>query len=155
MSDAVKIREAISADISSILELDQRSAGLAHWTPQEYIRVVANKASHSVLVAESGNGTLIGFLAGRRIGDEWDLENIVVEASRQKQGVAGRLLSAFIDLVGRERAKSIHLEVRFSNVAAIALYSKFGFAQNGSRKSYYSDPAEDAILFSLSLENSS
>lgn len=117
--------------------------------------MVGDKTSHVVLVAESGDGTLIGFLAGRRIGDEWDLENIVVEASRQKQGVAARLLSAFIDLAGRERAKAIHLEVRSSNVAAVALYSKFGFVQNGGRKAYYSDPVEDAMLFSLSLENSS
>jgi ribosomal-protein-alanine N-acetyltransferase len=38
------------------------------------------------------------------------------------------------------------LEVRASNVAAIALYEKYGFQQAGLRKGYYQNPREDAII---------
>ena len=38
------------------------------------------------------------------------------------------------------------LEVRDTNLAARALYHKFGFEEVGRRKNYYDKPTEDAIL---------
>ena len=38
------------------------------------------------------------------------------------------------------------LEVRAGNVAAQALYRKFGFEEAGVRKGYYQDNGEDAII---------
>jgi ribosomal-protein-alanine N-acetyltransferase len=45
-------------------------------------------------------------------------------------------------------AKIWHLEVRESNLAAIALYQSLGFVQVGRRASYYAD-GEAALLFSF------
>ena len=39
------------------------------------------------------------------------------------------------------------LEVRKSNVAAIALYEKAGFTRVGERKNFYTRPREDALLY--------
>jgi len=41
------------------------------------------------------------------------------------------------------------LEVRSGNLAARALYRKFGYEEVGIRKKYYSDNGEDAILMNL------
>jgi [ribosomal protein S18]-alanine N-acetyltransferase len=38
------------------------------------------------------------------------------------------------------------LEVRVSNVAALRLYGKYGFTEQGLRKRYYSDNGEDAYI---------
>ena len=43
------------------------------------------------------------------------------------------------------------LEVRESNIAARKLYEKAGFEPTGRRKSYYTDPLEDALLYRRSL----
>ena len=48
--------------------------------------------------------------------------------------------------------KRIILEVRSSNVGAIAFYEKNGFKTDGIRKNYYKNPTEDAILMSLDLK---
>ena len=48
--------------------------------------------------------------------------------------------------------RTVHLEVRRSNQAAIALYRQLGFEQVGERRGYYRDNGEDALLMSLSLE---
>jgi ribosomal-protein-alanine N-acetyltransferase len=40
----------------------------------------------------------------------------------------------------------VTLEVRRSNVAARALYEKYGFTERGIRKAYYSDNREDALI---------
>jgi ribosomal-protein-alanine N-acetyltransferase len=45
----------------------------------------------------------------------------------------------------------MELEVRISNRAAIALYERAGFVQDGRRRGYYRDPEEDAVLMGLPL----
>ena len=42
--------------------------------------------------------------------------------------------------------KYITLEVRVSNEPAISLYSKYGFKSLGTRKGYYQDNNEDALI---------
>ena len=41
------------------------------------------------------------------------------------------------------------LDVRSSNEAAVSLYGKFGFTQDGIRKNFYVRPTEDAVLMSF------
>jgi ribosomal-protein-alanine N-acetyltransferase len=45
--------------------------------------------------------------------------------------------------------RRVFLEVRESNLAAIKLYEKAGFASTGKRKAYYRDPDEDARLLEI------
>jgi [ribosomal protein S18]-alanine N-acetyltransferase len=52
-------------------------------------------------------------------------------------------------------ASSIGLEVRTSNVAALALYSRLGFTTAGVRRAYYSSPMEDALLLQAPLVSQS
>ncbi|HSM38624.1 MAG TPA: hypothetical protein VK838_04760, partial [Candidatus Limnocylindrales bacterium] len=44
------------------------------------------------------------------------------------------------------RARRMTLEVRVSNVAAQALYRRFGFEAGGRRPRYYTDDGEDALV---------
>ena len=55
-------------------------------------------------------------------------------------------MGALIQEAQRQEAEFISLEVRPSNRAAVALYTKLGFAEEGRRKNYYTDPTEDALL---------
>ena len=48
-------------------------------------------------------------------------------------------------------APTIFLEVRSSNSGARALYAALGFSQEGRRRNYYQDPAEDALVLSILL----
>ena len=49
----------------------------------------------------------------------------------------------------QEGVVSSFLEVRASNVAAQAMYYKFGYEEVGRRPRYYKDNDEDAILMTL------
>ena len=44
------------------------------------------------------------------------------------------------------KIKYLTLEVRVSNEAAIGLYTKYGFSSLGTRKGYYQDNNEDALI---------
>jgi [ribosomal protein S18]-alanine N-acetyltransferase len=114
------------------------------------------------LLAEDDGGTqpegvfharsgLLAFLIAHRIDAEWELENIVVAETTRRQGVATRLLGEFVAHARAEHGSAVFLEVRESNLGARALYRKAGFTEMGLRKSYYSNPPEDAIVCRLSL----
>lgn len=80
--------------------------------------------------------------------------NISVDQNEQGQGIGRRMLEHLIDSA-RGKAETIFLEVRPTNVGAIALYQNIGFNEIGIRKAYY--PAlngrEDAIMLALELFN--
>jgi ribosomal-protein-alanine N-acetyltransferase len=153
------IRDASFADIPQILMLERSSATAAHWTEADYARILAGNDRGDyllkgvVLVAEASVPTnaILGFIVARAVGRDWEIENIVIAAVAQRAGHGSRLLRALIDRVRKESAEKILLEVRASNHAAIAMYKKSGFEQDGCRKNYYSNPDEDALLLRLVL----
>jgi hypothetical protein len=65
--------------------------------------------------------------------------------------ICGALLKAALEqFVGRGVSR-VFLEVRESNEAGIAFYTKHGFAKTGRRPKYYTDPAEAAVLMEKKL----
>ena len=59
--------------------------------------------------------------------------------------MATTLLLELLERVSDEGAR-FTLEVRTSNLAAIALYERFGFRAAGTRRRYYQDNGEDALI---------
>jgi len=105
-----------------------------------------------ILVAvEEDSGEVAGFLIARHVSGEWELENIVVGQKVRQKGIGSRLLAELFSRAQTNRGDKIFLEVRHSNTAAHRLYEKAGFAETGRRKRYYSDPLEDAVLYSKTL----
>jgi ribosomal-protein-alanine N-acetyltransferase len=169
----VKIRSATSADIHSILSLERKSVTAAHWTQTQYrqalegegqsqsqsqsqrrLLLVAHDSSSisSGLEISAGAGTdIVGFLVAVHLAPDWELENIVVAPSARRNGLGQRLLDACLAAARETNSASVFLEVRESNGAARSLYEKAGFEQIGRRKSYYSNPSEDAILYRFNL----
>ena len=154
----VTIRPAVCHDIPEIMKLERQSRAAAHWSEQEYRRLVES-AEWVVLIAEDGASTATdvispvtsGVLVAHHIPPDWELENIVVAATAQRQGIASLLLEALFARARKAKSDTIFLEVRESNTPARALYVKAGFRLQARRKSYYTGPMEDAILYSLKL----
>ena len=108
--------------------------------------------SVAVLLALGEGGGLLGYAVLSAVLDEGNLDNIAVAPEHRRRGVAEALLSALTGF-SREKLAVLMLEVRASNVPAIALYEKHGFAAVGRRKNYYDAPKEDAILMTLEFTN--
>jgi ribosomal-protein-alanine acetyltransferase len=142
---ALVIRSAALKDVPAILALERQAPSAAHWTAAQYNELVN---SGVVLVAEE-TGKLWGFICAKAVLGEWEIENVVVAAEFLRRGVASELMRGLIQRAKSEAAPVIRLEVRESNLPARALYVRHGFREAGRRRSYYSGPAEDAILYSL------
>jgi ribosomal-protein-alanine N-acetyltransferase len=84
---------------------------------------------------------------------ECHILNICVSPDVQGKGVASDFLRKLLDEAVEWDAEIAFLEVRESNVAALALYGKLGFSEIGRRKGYYrnDDSREDALVLSLPL----
>lgn len=141
------IRSATSKDVSAIVQLEQRAPTAAHWTPEQYDKMV----SHQIVLMAEEAGKLCGFICANLIAGEWEIENVVVGAEFLRRGVAGELMRKLIQRAGNDAATAILLEVRESNVPARGLYLKHGFREMGRRRGYYGAPTEDAILYALRL----
>jgi ribosomal-protein-alanine N-acetyltransferase len=145
------IRLATSADIPAIVDLANRAASAAHWSGEQYQRIFADKTPRGVALVSDEQSVVHSFLIGRALDGEWELENIVVSNSRRRQGIGKMLLDEFLAAAKTEGAKAVFLEVRESNFAARRLYESCGFAENGRRQRYYAEPAEDAILYRITI----
>ncbi len=145
----MRVRAANAADIPALLALDRGAPTAAHWSEADYRQFLVQAFGHVVLVIEERS--VQGFIAGRDLGPEWEIENVVVASSAQRRGLGARMIQEFFVLARERGAQAIFLEVRQSNRAARALYCKLGFVETGGRKSYYQDPEEDAILYKKSV----
>lgn len=149
----MNIRKATLDDVPSMIELDRQSATSSHWTEAQYRsllspeRLVLLASSEVVPDAPSVKENLLGFIVALQIAPEWELENIVVSPAALRKGIGKRLLQALLDAARKTNSQAVFLEVRESNQGARSFYEKSGFAQTGRRKSYYSNPLEDAVLY--------
>ncbi len=144
----VTIRPATPDDLPAILEIEREAANAAHWSRQVYEKVID---AGVVLVADE-NGNAVGFICAREVAAEWEIENVVVAESSRRQGIAGVLLTELLERIRGRAGRAVHLEVRESNCPARRLYEKHGFTLAGRRRGYYQQPREDAILYSLGLD---
>ena len=72
-----------------------------------------------------------------------------VDGCYRRRGIADELLFHLLDTAKNNGCTFATLETAADNTAAIALYKKHGFTQNGRRKGYYH--GTDALLFRKEL----
>jgi ribosomal-protein-alanine N-acetyltransferase len=106
-----------------------------------------------VCLAAVEDRRIVGYLICSRYADVWHLMNIAVDPPARRRGIATALLDEMIARAGVDAAYT--LEVRPSNGSAISLYERFGFRSAGTRRRYYQDTGEDALIMWRTTETAS
>ncbi len=141
---AFKVRPYQSGDSEAVSEICRQSPEAAQWPKESYEQ--AHSSGQIVLIAEI-KAQVCGFLVARIAGDEAEILNTATSIpAHRRKGIGSALLLAAISAAQAHHAKTIYLEVRESNSAAIAFYAKHGFAKTGQRRQYYSRPTANAVL---------
>ncbi len=96
--------------------------------------------------ANPQQASIIGFAGLWLMVDEAHVTTIATHPGYRGRGIGELLLSSLIDIAYRIGARNVTLEVRVSNYVAQNLYKKYGFAEAGVRRRYYSDNHEDAYI---------
>ena len=100
----------------------------------------------SLWLVATENDMVAGYVGSQTVLDESDMMNVAVHPDHRRRGIAESLVTALCDSLKQKGSSSLTLEVRSSNLGAIALYEKLGFTQVGLRKNYYRNPKEDALI---------
>lgn len=145
------IRHATLADIRHLMTLESHAPTAAHCSMEQYQTAVSGEPPYRTALILEEDSVAQGFIMGRALDEEWEIENIVVAGPAQRRGLGSHLLKEFLDLARDRGANTVFLEVRESNLAARRLYEKWAFVESGVRKRYYREPEEDAIVYRLGL----
>jgi ribosomal-protein-alanine N-acetyltransferase len=145
-------------DLLEVVEIEEQS-GLSRWGWNAYHTELSEGLGALMFVARlqgteetNAAGQVGGFVASRLNADELHINNIAVRHVYRRCGLGGALLDAVLREGARQGARKALLEVRLSNEAAQKLYTKYGFKVMARRPNYYTQPLEDALLMSASLE---
>jgi ribosomal-protein-alanine N-acetyltransferase len=140
-----QLRRMETKDLPSAMEIDALSL------PRPWSAAIWRgelSSPYGLYLVIEDRGEVFGQIGVRHVLGELHITTIAVRPEYRRRGHAraliGAALAAFPD------ASHVHLEVRPTNVEAIALYESLGFRETGRRPRYYGD--EDAVLMTLNLD---
>ena len=146
----LRLRSMQVEDVARIATIDALAYEFP-WTPGIFSDCL--RAGYTAMVLEDDGG-IVGYAIFTASEHEAHLLNVCVVPHRQGEGCGRRLVKRVLDLARWQRCERVFLEVRPSNLHAIALYHHLGFNEIAARPRYY--PArdgarEDAIVMALEL----
>ena len=144
-----RIRPMTEPDLEAVWDIEQRAYEFP-WSRGIFVDCL-----HIPYVCEilEERGAVVGYAIMSLGGDEAHLLNLCLDAPARGRGLGTMMLDHLVLSAMREGVRVLYLEVRPSNVAALELYRRAGFARVGVRKGYYrsADGREDALVLSRSL----
>lgn len=114
-------------------------------------------AAFAVLLDQDGVFALEdpgGFILLRAVADEAEILTLAVRPAARRRGLGARLVREGGTAAAARGATRLFLEVAEDNAAALALYTKAGFAEAGRRPGYYARAGggrRDALILALNL----
>ncbi len=144
------LRDMTQADVDAVLGIEQAVQAYP-WTRGNFIDAL--NSGYVCCIAENGRG-IRGYVILMPVLEEAELLNIGVAAAQQRKGLGHAMLSEMLNVAREENIRRVFLEVRPSNVAAIALYRCVGFTEIGVRRGYYQNAngSEDALVMACDLK---
>ena len=144
MTAAMSIEAMTPADINDARRIEAVSFSTVWPSDAFYNELQSNRSAHYY----------VGRFAGRVVayGGIWvvmedsHVTTIAVDPDYRGRKFGETLLAYLIDRAIERDAAWMTLEVRESNVGAQQLYRKYGFTTVATRKAYYSDNNENALI---------
>jgi len=166
VSETLAIRRMAANDVDWAKNLAARSPQAPRWAKSAYEAAIDPNSSPKriALIAEVPTlvpsldrpgvrvGFRVGFAVASFVPPQAELETIVVAPAVHRKGAGAALMRAMLGELKTIGAKEVTLEVRVSNLPALALYRSLGFIERGRRSGYYADPVEDAVILRLDLD---
>jgi ribosomal-protein-alanine N-acetyltransferase len=147
-TEPVTVRALGFSDLPQVISIERR-AFPTPWSLSMFVLELSKPSG--VCLAAVVDKHVLGYLICARYADVWHLMNIAVDPAARRRGVASAMLEQMLVRAGQDEAYT--LEVRPSNVGAIALYERFGFRSAGTRRRYYRDTGEDAVIMWRTTES--
>lgn len=140
----IQIKLMTKSDVDDVLKIEETAYGEHHWSADSFYNELSNNLARYYCTFLDDE--LVGYAGTWQILDEVHITTIATKEIFKGRKIGEAMLSRIIDDCYVNMAKYITLEVRVSNTPAINLYEKYGFKSLGTRKGYYQNNNEDAIV---------
>ena len=132
-------------DLNGVLDVEAESF-TNPWTREMYTWELQNRNVCHIYVVRTEQCPVAGFCAFWLVFDEIHINNVAMRPAFRAQGIGTGLMHHVLAEARRLGARRATLEVRASNDQARRLYERLGFYVAGTRRNYYSNPVEDALI---------
>lgn len=137
-----------AADLTAVLAIEQASFP-APWKLEHFRHEI--DSPHSFPMVALLAGEVVGYCCLMLLFEEAQILDIAVAPGLRGMGIAMALMAAAIEVAVAKGAELLALEVRSTNISAIALYERLGFIRTGVRAKYY-EGIDDAVLMEKVLK---
>jgi len=141
----IKIQPMQKSEVDDVLKIEEQAYGDHHWSKDSFYGELLNDLAYYYSAFDK-NGDLVGYAGSWQILDEAHITTIAVKPEFKRKKIGEALLDRIIQECYKNEIKYVTLEVRVSNIAAISLYEKYSFKSLGTRKGYYQNNNEDALI---------
>ncbi|MBF0459514.1 MAG: ribosomal protein S18-alanine N-acetyltransferase [Nitrospirae bacterium] len=140
-------------DMPDIIEIEKQS--FTHkWSLNDFRSEVLHPHSICKKACLHDSGIMAGYICVRIMVDEVHIMKLAVHPAHRRKHIGSLLVSHIKDEVLEYLKYKVLLEVRVSNTAAIRLYNSLGFKNLYTRRRYYAEPEEDAVVMAFDLTGS-
>lgn len=147
--DGLRIVPMRQEHLGALAEIERLSFSKP-WSIESLRAELTNETAH--FFAAESQGAAIGYIGLHTVCGEGYIANIAVHPGYRRKGIARALLGHVINYARQNSLSFLTLEVRPGNGPAAALYRSEGFLEAGRRRGFYSNPREDALIFTLKME---
>ena len=117
------VREMLQEDLDEIVSIES-SLYKDNWNKEAYLRDLENDIAFNYVLEH--DGVILGYYGFWLMFDNIDITKVSIRKELQGKGLSKILMEDMFKRISNSDINTITLEVRVSNVVAIALYEKFG-----------------------------
>lgn len=139
----IEIKLATLEDIDSIYEIEVANIRC----PLSKMLITDDfKRNNYIYVVAKDNEEVVGYITLSYILETADIISVAVKDGYKGKNIFSQMLSFMENILKEKNVEEIFLDVRESNSSAIKAYTKNNFKQISTRKNYYENPVENAII---------
>lgn len=142
----ILIRDMLERDIPAVVLIENKSFAVP-WSEISFLNQLRRPSSINRIAVL--NDMAAGYICCECVAGEGQVLKLAAHPDCRRMHIATSLLESAINDLRLKACAVLYLEVRASDYAAGKLYKKFGFKVVSTRKGYYTEPAEDAVIMRL------
>lgn len=137
-------------DLPEVVNIEKASFSKP-WSETLFYNEIRNERSIAKIARLDGK--IAGYICASVVVDEAHILTLAVDPALRKEGIATALVRHVIERARERGCRAVFLEVRASNGIARRMYERFNFVALGTRKNYYGEPSEDAVVMVLRFDD--
>ncbi len=139
----IMIRTMQPEDLAAVCAIEKENFSLP-WSEKSFLESM--ERNDTVFLTAFLENEVAGYVGCYCIDGTGEITNVAVKSDCRRKGIGSLLLEKLFTEGALLDTQEYFLEVRESNEAAIALYSRQGFVCEGIRKNFYEKPLENAVI---------